>query len=63
MHAARADSGLGLLEQFAAGMAALGSSRAIDDDGPLGGRGLLSADWATTTGDMLGVSAQAILDT
>jgi hypothetical protein len=60
---ARADSGLGLLEQFAAGMAALGSSRAIDDDGPLGGRGLLSADWATTTGDMLGVSAQAILDT
>jgi hypothetical protein len=59
---ARADTGLGLLEQFAAGMAALGSSRAIDDDGPLGGRGLLAADWATETAGMLGVSVQAVLD-
>jgi hypothetical protein len=59
---ARADTGLGLLEQFAAGMAALGSSRAIDDDGPLGGRGLLAADWATETADLLGVPAQAIID-
>jgi hypothetical protein len=59
---ARADTGLGLLEQFAAGMAALGSSRAIDDDGPLRGRGLLSADWATETAHLLGVSAQTILD-
>jgi hypothetical protein len=59
---ARADTGLGLLEQFAAGMAALGSSRAIDDDGTLRGRGLLAADWATGTAELLGVPAQAILD-
>jgi hypothetical protein len=59
---ARADTGLGLLEHFAAGMSALGSSRAIDDDGPLGGRGLLAADWATETAALLGVPAQAILD-
>ncbi len=59
---ARADTGLGLLEQFAGGIAALGSSRALDDDGPLGGRGMLAADWVTGTAEQLGVPAQAILD-
>lgn len=39
-------TGLTLEQQYAVGMAALGSGRVLDDDEELRGRGVLSAGWA-----------------
>jgi hypothetical protein len=60
---ARGVSGLRLREQLAVGFGALGAARVLDEAGPLQGRGLLSATWASDIADRLDVPADRVLDT
>ena len=59
---ARGVTGLSLREQLAVGFGALGSARVLDEAGPLQGRGLLSATWASEIAERLDVPADRVLD-